>query len=445
MLASLAWGQPQLRLTVDPPQATLLVGQREITGQQGLYPLPREAFPDSQTGLCPLVLRCPGYGDVAVGNTSWQELSQGRFAPEQLDFVLPARSPAAMLQRRPWLWLVLAAGLALMVELVLRQRRQARASQEAQQKLAEMVADEDVKDPLVLATLGRYRLLAPLGQGGMASVYRAVPLDRLDESEALALKVIRSDLNSAEFRARFLREIRVSMKLDHPNVLRVVDWGEEGSMLYLVMELVRGQSLCSWLQGRKLDVVQAMDILSGVVEALAYAHSQNIVHRDLKPSNVMVTETGRVKLMDFGLARNQEVKTLTMHGSALGTPAYMAPEQVLNGPERTALSDRSDQYALGIMVYEVLTGRRPFDQEDPNQLIMQHLTAAPPPICKLNPALPRALDAVLLRMLAKNPEERYSSVREAGAALLAATLGAEAAVDHAGVPESQIDTAVISC
>ena len=450
LLGSLAWGEPRLSLSVDPPQATLVVGQREVQASQGSYSLGREAFPDNQSAPCPLVLRCPGYGDVKVGDTSWQALSQGQFHPPTDHYVLPPRSLGAVFHRWPWMWLALAALLGLAAELMLRHRRQLRAGREAEQKLASMVADQDVQDPLVMSTLGRYRLLAPLGQGGMASVYRAVPLDKVDESEAVALKVIRSDMNCREFRARFVREIQVSMKLDHPNVLRVIDWGEEGPVLYLVMDLVRGESLCSWIESRKVELSQAFEILAGVVEALAYAHSKGIVHRDLKPSNVMVTESGRVKLMDFGLARNQEVKTLTVHGSALGTPAYIAPEQLLDGPGRGALTDRSDQYALGIMLYEVLTGRRPFDHDDPNQLLMQHLTEAPPPMSRLNPRLPRALDAVGLKMLAKKPAERYASVKEAWEALQAAL--DQVAVDQVGVgaevpglPESHIDTAVLSC
>ena len=157
-----------------------------------------------------------------------------------------------------------------------------------------------------------------------------------------------------------------------------------------------------------------------MIEGLAYAHSRGIVHRDLKPENVMVTSTGRVKLMDFGLARSREVKTVTLTGSVMGTPAYMAPEQVLNGPSRGALTDRSDQYALAVLIYEVLSGRRPFEGEDPMALIMSHINDPPASLTEFLPDIPVKFADVLLKMLAKSPRERFETVKAAGCALLKA-------------------------
>ena len=282
------------------------------------------------------------------------------------------------------------------------------------------MAGANIHDPLILATLGRYRIVSQLGHGGMAAVYRAVPSQTPDESQAVAIKVIRPDHQSADFQARFQREISVSSKLDHPNVLRVLDWGEEKGLTYLVMELVRGETLSDWMGRNAFQAQTALDYLAGIIEALAYAHSQGIVHRDLKPENVMITPEGTVKLMDFGLARRQDVKTVTAEGNTIGTAAYIAPEQVLNGPSRSALTDRSDQYALAILVYELLAGQRPFAGGDAMTVVMQHINDQPAPIRKFRPELPEELERVLLKMLSKNPLQRYVSVKEAGLALFAA-------------------------
>lgn len=275
---------------------------------------------------------------------------------------------------------------------------------------------EDNEYPLVGQTIGNYHVLEGLGSGGMASVYRA----QAPGGELVALKVIRADQNSTEFQQRFEREIRVSMKLDHPCVVRTLDWGQHENLTFLVMELVDGIPLKKFIGPQGMDIAEAMGFLKGVVEGLSYAHSLGIVHRDVKPENVMIARGGHAKLMDFGLARDKDVKTVTKIGSAIGTAEYMAPEQILRGPERAGLTDKTDQYALGILVFEVLTGSRPFEWDDPAKLIRMHLTQAPPRISSRRADVPAAVDEVVARMLHKEAEERFVTIQEAGDALFAA-------------------------
>ncbi len=277
------------------------------------------------------------------------------------------------------------------------------------------VSAEEADYPLLGQTIGRYHILEGLGSGGMASVYKASASGQL-----VALKVIRSDHINPEFQQRFEREIKVSMKLDHPSVVRTLDWGQHENVTFLVMELVDGIPLKKFIGPQGMDATEAMRFLAGIVEGLSYAHSLGIVHRDVKPENVMIARGGHAKLMDFGLARDKEVKTVTKIGSAIGTAEYMAPEQILRGPERAGLTDKTDQYALGILIFEVLTGSRPFEWDDPAKLIRMHLSQAPPTITSRRPDIPAAVDAVVARMLHKEADERYPSIAEAGAALFAA-------------------------
>ncbi|MFN8612623.1 MAG: serine/threonine-protein kinase [Vulcanimicrobiota bacterium] len=416
--------QPGLDLKTDPPGAVLMVDQHEVRPKDGHYSLTFSLFEDSanQADKHKTVLRAPGYEDLSLPDLSWPALQSHQYDPGPGPFVLKPSSPGAYLQRYPALWLALVgAGLGL-AHLLLRQQRDAQLTRQSQENLAEMTAGADVRDPMILSTLGRYQIVSRLGEGGMASVYRAVPTDRVDESEAVALKIIRPDHDTPQFKERFEREIRVSMKLDHPNVVRVIDWGEENKIIYLVMELVQGRTLHSVVRSHVLPLDEAMTYVAGLVEALAYAHSKGIVHRDLKPENVMINRAGKIKLMDFGMARSREVKTVTAMGVVVGTAAYLAPEQCANGPHRDALTDRSDQYALAVLIYEILTRHRPFESNDALAMIMMHMTQPPPPIREFRPDLPEALENVLLKMLKKNPDDRYPSVKEAGLDLLRSTL-----------------------
>ncbi|MBN9417252.1 MAG: serine/threonine protein kinase [Candidatus Eremiobacteraeota bacterium] len=361
----------------------------------------------------------PGYGKEEF-KWSWNEL---RARQEPLRLELGVASLGALWNRHP-LALCLGAGLALAgAGLLTHQLQKGRQLAAKDQKLQTLTANADVRDPFIMTVLGGYRLVQRLGAGGMALVYKGVPADTLDESSAVAVKLIRPEEMSPEFEKRFQREIRVSMKLDHPNVVRVVTWGQQEGLHFLMMELIDGRPLSDLVGEKGMTVTEVMNYAPAIFDALAYAHGLQIVHRDLKPDNVMVTQKGLVKLMDFGLARNREVKTVTVTGSVMGTPQYMAPEQIMSGPRTDGLDDRSDQYALGCMLYEMLCGRRPFEHDEPMKIIMMHLTADPPDITEFRADVPEAIQAVLRRMLSKGPEARYSSMQEAAYAFEKAALG----------------------
>ncbi|MBS2033959.1 serine/threonine protein kinase [bacterium] len=257
--------------------------------------------------------------------------------------------------------------------------------------------------PLLGRSLGAYRLEAPLGRGGMATVYRG-----RGPAGELAVKVIGVESENAEFRTRFEREIKVSQTLRHENLVEVLDWGQDQGYLYLAMELVDGQSLRDLLPPQGFGVQRALELSDALCAALEYAHQRGVVHRDLKPDNVMVTTRGVVKLMDFGLARSHEVQTVTLTGQALGTPNYVPPEQVLEKSSKTNLNPRSDQYSLAVTVYELVTGDLPFKAENAMAVICKHLYDPPEP----HPALPAPLQEVLFRALAKDPQQRYPNIAD---------------------------------
>jgi eukaryotic-like serine/threonine-protein kinase len=253
---------------------------------------------------------------------------------------------------------------------------------------------------------GRYDLQAEIGSGGMGLVYRAH--DRLLDRD-VAVKVLSAPRLTPESRARLLREARAVARLAHPNVVTVYDAGESDGLPYVVMELVEGPSLHE-RPARDLDEILA--VARQLCAALEHAHGQGIVHRDLKPENVLLAADGTAKLVDFGLARTVASR-LTAHGAILGTVAYLAPEQAL-GQE---VDGRADLYALGVLLYELVTGRLPFTADDPVAVISQHLYAPVVPPRARNPAVPRALEALILRLLSKTREGRPASAAEVLAAL----------------------------
>jgi eukaryotic-like serine/threonine-protein kinase len=263
---------------------------------------------------------------------------------------------------------------------------------------------------------GRYEEGEPLGRGGMAEVRRGVD-NRLGRS--VAIKRLRVDLASdATFQARFRREAQSAASLNHPTIVSVYDTGEEpdpnGSGVtipYIVMELVTGKTLRDLIrEGRKIMPERALEITSGVLEALDYSHRAGIVHRDIKPGNVMLTPQGQVKVMDFGIARAvaDTSSTMTQTAAVIGTAQYLSPEQARG----ETVDARSDLYSTGCLLYELLTGRPPFVGESPVSVAYQHVREQALPPSSFDPDIPPEVDAVVLKSLAKSREERYQSASE---------------------------------
>ncbi len=269
--------------------------------------------------------------------------------------------------------------------------------------------DTALQDPLVGRMLdGRYLVEGRIARGGMATVY--VGVDRRLERR-VALKVMHAHLaDDEQFTSRFIREARSAARLSHPNVVQVFDQGEDGAVVYLAMEYLRGRTLRAVLtEHGPLDAGQALAVLEPVVDALAAAHREGIVHRDVKPENVIVTDDGRVKVADFGLARAATAGTSTV-GVLMGTVAYLAPELVLRG----VADARGDVYAVGVLLFELVTGSQPFTGDLPVQVAYRHVHEDVPQPSDVVPDLPAALDGLVLAATARDPDERPSD----GGALL---------------------------
>jgi len=260
---------------------------------------------------------------------------------------------------------------------------------------------------------GRYRLLELLGQGGMATIYRArdAQLER-----DVAVKVLRPEFGQdPDFLARFRDEARAAASLSHPNIVAVFDFGQDqAGEQFIVMELVDGQDLASILrENGPLAPRQAARIASDVAKALHVAHTHGIVHRDVKPSNILISRDGRVKVADFGIARALDDAQVTLPGVTMGSVHYFAPEQARGEPATAA----SDTYALGIVLFEILTGQRPFSGDGAAAVALARLTTTPPRPSALRASVPPALDAIVLRAMALNPADRYASAAAMGGAL----------------------------
>ncbi len=268
-------------------------------------------------------------------------------------------------------------------------------------------------------TLGKYRILEPLGRGGMAQVYKAYhpSLDRY-----VAIKVLRSDLvEESEFLSRFRREARSVAGLRHPNIVQVYDFDVQSELYFMVMELLEGDTLKAYLnafrtRGERMPLGELTRILNDVLAGLTYAHSEGVIHRDLKPANILLTRRGQAVLTDFGIAQILGGTQYTVSGALMGTLNYMAPEQGRDGK----CDVRSDIYSLGIAYYEMLTGSVPFDADTPLAILMKHLNDPLPLPRTLEPSIPEAFERVALKALAKNPDERYQSAAEMSAAINAA-------------------------
>jgi serine/threonine protein kinase len=255
----------------------------------------------------------------------------------------------------------------------------------------------------------RYRILSLLGAGGMGQVFR---VEDATSGQALALKVLRPiDAEDTDRVRRFQREIQILTRIRHPAVLHILDWGDSAAGLYFVTELVDGEDLKVAIRRRGAwPAPEAAALGATLAEALAAAHAQGVVHRDVKPNNVMIARDGSVRLLDFGLARGagMDLTTLTRTGTILGTPGYMSPEQF----DAHGVDERSDLYSLGVVLFEVLTGRLPFTGQTPIAVALAHKTETPPLPRALRPAIPAWLERVVLRCLEKDPARRFASASE---------------------------------
>ncbi|HEX9161183.1 MAG TPA: protein kinase [Thermoanaerobaculia bacterium] len=260
---------------------------------------------------------------------------------------------------------------------------------------------------------GRYRIEQVLGRGGMGVVYRAIDT-HLDE--VVAIKTLPGDVmhRSPEDLERFKREIRMARRITHRNVLRTYDYGEAQGVYFISMEFVRGYTLAELLteaEARQLAPRVVMGIARQICRGLQAAHEQGIIHRDIKPQNVLIDAKGEVKLMDFGIARMSEAaEAMTQAGLIVGTPHYMSPEQV----QGKQLDPRSDVYSIGILIYEMLAGKRPFESPSLTGILTSHITETPKPLDELRPEVGERVNAIVMRCLAKDPKARYA---DAGALL----------------------------
>ncbi len=271
-----------------------------------------------------------------------------------------------------------------------------------------------MQDNLTGKQIGEFTIGREVAEGGMGSVYQAT---RPGSDEIVAIKILLPEYtNDAEYRQRFQREAQLMQSLQHPHIVPIYAYGEQDDMLYFAMRLVRGPSLFDLLNRRRFSPLTAWQILYPISQALDFAHARGVIHRDIKPGNILVegitnpdgTKGNHVYLMDFGLSKVTGARSLTRAGVSVGTPHYMAPEQVMD----QKLAPQSDVYSLAVVIYEMLLGRLPFYARKPQEIAFKHVHDTPPSPCQVHPYFPASLDAVLMRALAKNPKARYASAGE---------------------------------
>lgn len=252
-------------------------------------------------------------------------------------------------------------------------------------------------------TISEYHLKEMVGEGGMATVYKAF---QPSLNRWVAVKVMHE--RYSDLLPRFQREARAVAQLRHRNILAIYDYGEEAGYAYIVMEFVEQGTLKDLLTGQPMDWVKAVALAIAIGDALQYAHQHGVVHRDVKPSNILLPSVDWPLLADFGLVKiKSSEEQLTDSGMIIGTPEYISPEQASGEP----VDHRADIYALGVILFEMVTGRLPFDYKNLNQIMVAHIAEPPPSPIELNPTCPPPLDAVILKTLEKAPEDRYPDMR----------------------------------
>ena len=260
---------------------------------------------------------------------------------------------------------------------------------------------------------GRYQVMKELGRGAMGIVYLAqdTELDRKVAIKMISLTGGELERNAHE--ARFRQEARAAGGVSHPSIITIYDVGREGDIAFIAMELVEGQELRELIREGKLTPSQAIDLAALVADGLAYAHERGVIHRDIKPGNIMVLRDGRVKVMDFGIARLQQPTVKTQTGVLLGSPQYMSPEQISGSP----VDGRADIFSLGVVLYEMLTGIKPFDSTELSQVLFWVVNMPAKAPSERRPGLPAVVDYIIARALKKKPDERYANAAEFAADL----------------------------
>jgi serine/threonine-protein kinase len=262
-----------------------------------------------------------------------------------------------------------------------------------------------MNEPKQLEKIGRYQILARVGKGGMGVLYRGFdPV--LDREVAIKLMLADFSEDAEQMRPRFYREARAAAKLQHRNIVTIFEFAEESNVPYIVMEFLRGTPLGARINGQPpLTIDDKLNIIAQLCEGLSYAHEQGVVHRDVKPDNIFLLEDGSIKLLDFGIAKLTS-STLTRQGDVLGSASYMSPEQVSGGE---SVDGRADIFSAGVVLYELLAGRKPFVADSPTAVILKILKEDPTPLDTLAPDLPPDLVAAVMRALSKDPDERYAT------------------------------------
>lgn len=416
---------------VTPAQAELLVaGQKlpKVQGSQHEYVIQQSQLGSNDREQKAIFrFRQDGYQDQELA-LNGKELAELSARPEHL-YGSPIRLKPASLgayyqEYRQLAWL---AGLGLMLALsraLVRAWRLRRL--ERRRRRYEELLQPDRRDAFMGSQIGRYRLVSRLGAGGMATVYRGVPDEDLENGEHVAIKLIRPEQLTDVYRRRFFQETRVLCKLNHPNVVRVTDWGEQEGIPYLAMELVSGRTLSQLIPAGGMGKFEFEPILLQLLAGLRYAHALGIVHRDIKPPNVMMTDGNLIKWMDFGLARAHEFESVTLTGQAMGTPGYMPPEMLTEkSRDQSGSGVLADQYSLGIMLYQMLCGRRPFEHPESFKLLLMRVTQPAPSIRDFRPELSNEIAEVLDVMLQRSPQARYPDLDAAEGAWRQALQGTD--------------------
>jgi serine/threonine-protein kinase len=268
-----------------------------------------------------------------------------------------------------------------------------------------------------ITEIGKYRIVEQVGEGAMGVVYRATDpvLNRTVAIKVMCDAVARDD----DLRGRFLREAQAAGSLQHPNVITIYDFGEVDGHLFIAMEFVEGQDL-ETLAARQVDLplIDKLDVVIDVLTGLAFAHKRGIVHRDIKPANIRIDDEGRARVMDFGIA-HLSASSMTRTGIMVGTPAYMAPEQIVGTP----VSPATDLFSVGTVLYELLSGSKPFQAESIQSIMYQIVSQPAPPLNAAKLGIPAALEAIVNRAMAKEPQDRFPSALEMANALTAIRAG----------------------